>query len=363
MKPYGAGFLLNGEDQTPDGAGSARSVPQLIERYPRNAERIYPYLGGDEINTDPRHSHRRWIIDFDDFPLRRQKLSKTWADMDDQQRAECRHNGIMPLDYPLSTAADWPDLLAIVEELVKPERLSQKALGLRQRWWLYERNRPGLRKAVRGHSHVLALSQVSQHLAVVRLSTGSLFDQRLIICPEAQNVRFGVMQSRVHELWARSFAATLEDRLCYTPSDCFNTYPFPKRSAEIERIGTEYADHRARLMVARNEGLTKIYNRFHRSDEHSPDIQQLRALHQAMDDAVLRAYGWDDLAENSTSEFLTEDTEQEHCYQGRLFWPAPFRDEVLARLLALNAERAADEAARGLAPAQTSIGADELEEA
>ena len=115
-------------------------------------------------------------------------------------------------------------------------------------------------------------------------------------------------------------------------------------------------------MIARNEGLTKTYNRFHNPDEHAGDIQSLRDLHHALDLAVLRAYGWDDLADTAAPEFLTEDTEQDHRYQGRLFWPAPFRDEVLARLLALNAERAAEEAARGVVPAQTSMGADELEE-
>ncbi len=79
-----------------------------------------------------------------------------------------------------------------------------------------------------------------------------------------------------------------------------------------------------------------------------------------MDEAVLRGYGWHDLADTAAPEFLTEDTEPEDRYRGRLFWPAPFRDEVLARLLALNAERAADERARGLAPVPA---AEELEDA
>ena len=75
---------------------------------------------------------------------------------------------------------------------------------------------------------------------------------------------------------------------------------------------------------------------------------------------MLRAYGWDDLADTAAPEFLTEDTEQDHRYQDRLFWPAPFRDEVLARLLALNAERAAEERAQGIAPLNV---ADALEDA
>ena len=70
-----------------------------------------------------------------------------------------------------------------------------------------------------------------------------------------------------------------------------------------------------------------------------------------MDRAVLRAYGWHDLADELRPEFLTEETEDDHTYQGRYFWPAEARDRVLARLLALNAERHAEEVAAGLAPA------------
>ena len=76
-----------------------------------------------------------------------------------------------------------------------------------------------------------------------------------------------------------------------------------------------------------------------------------------MDQAVLRAYGWSDLADAAQPIFLDEENEDEFAYQGRLFWPSDFRDEVLARLLALNAERHADEVRRGVAPAGRGSGA------
>ena len=128
----------------------------------------------------------------------------------------------------------------------------------------------------------------------------------------------------------------------------------------LTEISDEYHRHRAALMIARNEGLTKTYNRFHDPRRTDPGIERLRELHHAMDVAVLRAYSWDDLADTAAPEFLTEATEPDHRYQERLFWPAPFRDEVLARLLALNAERAAEERAQGIAPLNV---ADALEDA
>ena len=130
----------------------------------------------------------------------------------------------------------------------------------------------------------------------------------------------------------------------------------------MEAAGQTYHDHRAALMVAANEGMTKTYNRFHKVEERSEPIRRLRELHDEMDRAVLRAYGWHDLADELRPEFLTEETEDDHTYQGRYFWPAEARDEVLARLLALNAERHADEVADGLAPAaRARRGEDEVD--
>ena len=123
-----------------------------------------------------------------------------------------------------------------------------------------------------------------------------------------------------------------------------------------------YYDHRAALMVTRNEGMTKTYNRFHDRGETADDIQRLRDLHAAMDRAVLEAYGWHDLAERAAPIFLDESNEDDHTYQGRLFWPSDFRDEVLARLLALNADRHAEEVRLGIAPGMKSKGANEDEE-
>ena len=115
-------------------------------------------------------------------------------------------------------------------------------------------------------------------------------------------------------------------------------------------VARAYHDHRAALMVARSEGMTKTYNRFHDRSESADDIQRLRELHAAMDRAVLETYGWHDLAGRAKPIFLDETNEDDHTYQGRLFWPSDFRDEVLARLLALNADRHAEEVRLGIAP-------------
>jgi hypothetical protein len=79
-----------------------------------------------------------------------------------------------------------------------------------------------------------------------------------------------------------------------------------------------------------------------------------------MDVAVLRAYGWDDLAERAAPEFIEQEADEGKSPKTRYEWPAEFRDEVLARLLALNAERAAAERAAGLIAAAADD--DEIED-
>lgn len=141
----------------------------------------------------------------------------------------------------------------------------------------------------------------------------------------------------------------------FAPTDCFDNFPFPEIAGQatnpLTSAGDSYHDSRAAALQHFACGLTELYNRFHDPDEHDADIVQLRDLHAAMDRAVLDAYGWTDL--QPTCEFLLDYEEAEDADAAparrkkkpwRYRWPDAFRDEVLARLLELNAQRAKEEA-------------------
>jgi hypothetical protein len=350
-KVLGSGFLFDDAGAARGASTSLADMRDLVAANPRNAERIRPYVGGEEINTNPLQRGHRFSIDFDDLPLERADDGSSWASMTPQARTLCVSRGRVPLDYPFPVAADWPDLLEIVRALVKPARDGDKRDARRDRWWRYGENAPGLRHATRHLDQVLALSRVSAQFGVAFVSARQIFSDAVVVFADDRPVLHGVLQSRAHEAWAAFFASSLKSDLRYGPSDCFETFPVPPLDAPALHEGAEaYHAHRAALMAARNEGLTRTYNRFHNPSDRAPDIQRLRELHHVLDLAVLRAYGWDDLAARAAPEFLTEETEPDHRYQGRLFWPAPFRDEVLARLLDLNRARAAEERALGLSP-------------
>ena len=180
-----------------------------------------------------------------------------------------------------------------------------------------------------------------------------MFANTLAVFPLSTQAAFCALQSRPHELWARFFGSSMKDDLRYTPSDCFETFPFPEgwdTHLALEAAGRACYEHRAALMVDNDEGMTKTYTRFHDPDERDPRIARLRALHTAMDRAVLDACGWADLP--TDCEFLLdyeidEETWGRRKKPWRYRWPDEVRDEVLARLLALNAERAAAERLTG----------------
>jgi hypothetical protein len=125
----------------------------LIEKDPRNAERIFPYIGGEEVNNDPRHAHHRYVIDFTDFPLRREAGRKYWAAMTPFEREDALRAGIVPEDYTDHVANDWPDLLEIVERQIKGKRASHSTAP----WWLFERRRGELYTAIQKLDRVLLI--------------------------------------------------------------------------------------------------------------------------------------------------------------------------------------------------------------
>jgi len=354
----GMGFTFDDVCAAKGTASWLAEMDRLIAKDSRNAERIRPYLGGEEVNNDTRHHHRRYVIDFEDFPLRKNTDLPSWFSMSEKTKDHHLQIGIVPSDYPGPVAADWPDLVSILETIARPERLKSKSKEVRAyAWWKHWRPRPDLNEALANVQNAMVLSRVSPHLSIAKSRAQTnrhiiSFADSCVVFAEYSDEGFATLQSRPHEIWARFFSSSMKDDLRYAPSDCFATFPFPEgndNTASLKAAGQSYNDLRAQLMLDTEKGLTPTYNRFHDPYDADSEIQRLRDLHAEMDRAVLRAYGWDDLADAANPVFLTEETETEFTYQGRLFWPSDFRDEVLARLLDLNRERHAAEANQGIA--------------
>jgi hypothetical protein len=315
---YGDGFIFC------DGRENCESIArmtQIIAQNPRSRERVFPFIGGEEVLESPSLQIRRYVIDF--------------------------------AAMPEEEARKWPELFEVLERRVKSERAQCKRERLRKLWWQFGEVRPGLREATVGRVRLLMHPFTSKYLAFSFVPADVYIASPHYAIVLESFASFAALQSQVHEVWARFFASSLEDRLRYTASDCFETFPFPQNwetQSGLETAGTRYYEFRAALMLRNDEGLTKTYNRFHNPDERGPGILTLRDHHAAMDRAVLDAYGWRDIP--TECEFLLdyeidEDEWGDKQKPWRYRWPDHVQDEVLARLLKLNAERAREDVLAG----------------
>jgi len=300
----GMGFVLTSEEAW-----------ALIEKDPRNRDVLFPYLNGEDLNSRPDQSPSRWVINFHDWPL---------------EQAEA-----------------YPDCWKIVEERVRPERQRRKDDGeyalrkpLPQRFWHYADKRPELYATIAGMERVLVTAQTSRRWCPAFEPAGIVCSHSTIVFPLDTWADYVTMQAFTHEEWRLEYGPSLRLDARYTPSDCFETFPFPEDADRLSVIGERYYTHRQSIMLSRQEGLTKTYNRFHNHNETDDDIACLRELHVEMDRAVASAYGWDDLdlghGFHQTKQGL------------RYTVSEAARREVLGRLLALNHERYAQEVALGL---------------
>ena len=183
----GIGFVLE-----------AAEAEALLARDPRNADCLFPYLNGDDLNTHPAQQPGRWVI--------------------------CFH------DWDLVRAQQYPDLLRIVEERVKPERERLRGPGdarNRAAWWQFGAYRAGMRRAIAPLRRVLARSRISEMHALVFVSKGWIYNEKVIVFAFDDDYHFALLQSGVHEAWMRQWTSTLRTDINYSPTDCFANFPFP----------------------------------------------------------------------------------------------------------------------------------------
>jgi hypothetical protein len=233
----GMGFVLE-----PDEA------QRLLDKDARNGDVLFPYLNGEDLNSRWDQSPSRWVINFRDWPLDR--------------------------------AMEYPDCFEIVERLVKPERakLAKKddasAKGYAKLWWQFGRKGLELYSAIAGMDKVLVIPETTKYCTFSLCPTGIVFSHMTKVLAIGDDGSAALVQSSIHEAWARQYSSTLETRLKYSPSDCFETFPFPAALAPLSSAGNEYQSHRREVMTVRHEGLTVTYNHFHTKRDESNDIQR-----------------------------------------------------------------------------------------
>ena len=233
-----------------------------------------------------------------------------------------RSRGMYTIDFGVDIseedAAFYEAPFEYIRAHVKPVRIKNRRNRYAELWWMYAEARPGMRRALSGLSRYIATPRVSKHRIFVWVESNVLCNDSTDVFAFDDDYSFGVLHSRIHELWARAMGTQLreaESGFRYTPTTCFETFPFPEpddaqraavagAAARLNELREGWLNPKgATESQLKKRTLTNLYNQ-------RPDL--LANAHATLDAAVAAAYGW----------------------------PATLPDaEILERLLALNLER------------------------
>lgn len=295
----------------------------------KNLEVIFPYLSGDDINSDPLQSPSRWVINFFD-----------WSE-------EKASNYYLP----------YKKLL----EKVKPEREKNNRKKYKERWWHYAEAVPNLYHAIgRGHffdkhpkgllinnyrfEKVIAAARVTKYFNPILVKNDSVFHEKTVIFADQRVGFLAFLNSTIVESWIRKQSSTLGFGLNFAPSDAFETLPLLSDTffddPEFCQLGSNYDKLRSSLMNELNIGLTALYNRFHSRNDFDTRIVDFRQMQQEIDIIVANAYGWSDL--KFEYDFFDVPNQPKND-RVRFTISENTRNEVLRRLSELNRQRYTEE--------------------
>ncbi|AJT40348.1 type IIL restriction-modification enzyme MmeI [Psychromicrobium lacuslunae] len=247
----GMGFVLEPEE-----------AQEWIAADTRNAEVLFPYLNGEDLNQRPDSSASRWVIDFND-------------------RTE-------------EQARKYPRPFERVSELVRPERMHNRRKPRRDYWWQFAERAAGMRKAISDLSEVLVLAQVSNTAQPMFIPKGIVPSHKIVVFASDNRGLMAVLSSSLHYFWARKYSGAMKNDLSYSPSDVFLTFPRPKMTKRLLQAGSALDRERREIMARRSLGLTKLYNLVNTPEAGSDvDVSRVRDLHVEIDEALIEAYGWD----------------------------------------------------------------------
>lgn len=310
-----SGFIVTNEE-------TQNLIPKHSKPY--SSKVIRPYRNGRDLTQSPRHVN---AIDLHGLDLE-----------------TVRQN--------YGTIYQW------LLERVKPEREQNRDRRLRENWWLHRRSRGDLRNMLNGLPRYIATVETTKHRLFTFLDADILPDNMLVNIAVDNAAILGILSSRVHAAWALTAGGRLgmgnDPR--YNKTRCFETFPFPEltdeQATEIGQLAEQIDAHRKRQQAEHPTlTLTGMYNVMEKlrageglnAKEQTINqqglVSTLLADHDALDRAVFNAYGWDDLAKalvglpGATTPLPDKPAAQ-----------AEAEEELLMRLVALNKQRAAEEA-------------------
>jgi hypothetical protein len=260
VQPNGKGFIV-----------TRSQVNEWLEADSKNQEVLKLFSSADDLARLPNGIPSRWIIDFND--------------MDIEQ------------------ASNYKLPFAHVETHVKPERDKNREALVRKRWWRFRRTSEAMREALSALPLYFSIPCHSKWFIFIPACKDWLPGNSTAVVASHDFYVLGILTSNAHRTWVKALSSTLKKDIRYTPSACFETFPFPqtpdsKLVQDIRDAMSELHEYRAQQMEKKYWGITQLYNQFF--DEPS---SQLHKLHSQLDQLVMQAY---EFSPNSDDDILEQ---------------------------------------------------------
>jgi hypothetical protein len=313
LQPYelqnNLGLSIKGSELVGDFYISEEQRQNIISENPKYADVLRPFMGGQRFVSEKGNIPDRYVIFLGDRSLKTAEL-------------------------------EYPIVVNILRERFFTNENPNENTPPRKNWWQFHRSKQVLYEKSKNLTSILLRPYTSNMSWFEFAPTDWVVSNSLVAVISDDFKIWALLNSSIHEEHAVAYASRMKTDIRYTPSTCFGYFPFPRDLSGLEDIGERYHETRRQIMLARQEGLTKTYNRFHNPEEHAADIVELRRLHVEMDTAVAAAYEWQELE-------LGHDFHE--TAQGiRYTISESARREVLSRLLKLNHERWEEEQRQGM---------------
>lgn len=237
-------------------------VKEWINLNPKNKDVLKLYSMGRNLATYPNGKPKKWIIDFDEMSIEKARFYKE------------------PFEHLKNT--------------VRIQRISSSVPSLRDKWWIYKRTNQPLRNALENLDKYILIPRVSKWYMPIMGNKDWLPGEKAITVISSDFYVLGILSSIAHRLWVDNQKSKRGETPAYTPTKCFDPFPFPQSPAQklikqIRQLALDLHEYRSQEMEQSQWGITQLYNEFF----HEP-TSQLAKLHAKLDKLVMQAYGFKD---------------------------------------------------------------------
>ena len=299
----GDGFILDDDE-----------VSRLKASRKENHKIIFPYIGGDDLNSTFEQIATRHVINFGEMTIEQARM--------------------------------YPECFDIVTQRVKPYRDTLTKQVHESDYWKFWDKRIDSYKKIESFDRVLVAARASKYVQLAFVKNGQVFSDQVVVFITQSDAVFAVLQSSVHSAWAWHWCTKMgQSTLRYAPSKAVATFPPPADAAGLEDFGKVYYQNREAYAQSHRLSLTQIYNNLHDPSVSGDDLSGLRDKHVLLDELTMRSYGWGDF-------------KLDHGFHEVPYLPAGDRTrftiseiarrEILRRLSELNRQRYKQEVDGGL---------------